>query len=356
MGKIARYRGRVDGGLSGLISRYLPDLPAMAAKTLYFSNPRHLNQLFAGHPGNLDYAESALKAKLTTREDWLKIEGDESTISQVETLFNYLDQAREQGVLIRTPDFNRFVDLVAQNKSDELRSLFEDPMVIKTRRKSIVPKTLGQKLYLQSMHRCPVVFGIGPAGTGKTYLAVARAISALLNHEVEKVILTRPAVEAGEALGFLPGDLQEKILPYLRPLYDAMADMLTSEEVARLTEKGIIEIAPLAYMRGRTLSHAYVILDEAQNTTSEQMMMFLTRLGEDSRMIITGDTTQVDLPRSKNSGLLEVEQVLQNVEGKAFHRFSGADVVRHPIVQRIIEAYDQFHNPMNAEQPPASDA
>ncbi|MEJ6604238.1 MAG: PhoH family protein [Opitutaceae bacterium] len=328
----------------------------MATKTLYFSNPRHLNQLFAGHEGNLAYAESTLRAKLTTREEWLKIDADETTISKVEALFGFLDQARAQGVSIRTPDFNRFVDLIAQDHADELRSLFADPLVIKTRRKSIVPKTLGQKLYLQSMIRCPVVFGIGPAGTGKTYLAVARAISALLNNEVERVVLTRPAVEAGEALGFLPGDLQEKILPYLRPLYDAMADMLSNDEVARLTEKGVIEIAPLAYMRGRTLSHAYVILDEAQNTTSQQMMMFLTRLGEDSRMIITGDTTQVDLPRSKNSGLLEVEQVLQNVEGTAFHRFSGADVVRHPIVQRIIEAYDQFHNPMNADKPSASDA
>jgi phosphate starvation-inducible PhoH-like protein len=206
------------------------------------------------------------------------------------------------------------------------------------------------------MQRCPVVFGTGPAGTGKTYLAVAHAIAALLNHEVERVILTRPAVEAGEALGFLPGDLQEKILPYLRPLYDAMGDMLPHDEVAKLSERGVIEIAPLAYMRGRTLSNAYVILDEAQNTTSEQMMMFLTRLGENSRMVVTGDTTQVDLPRAKSSGLLEVQQVLAGVEGIAFHEFSGADVVRHPIVQRIIAAYDRFRHPMNADSPAASDA
>ena len=328
----------------------------MATKTLYFSNPRHLNQLFGGSTENLACVESAFDAKLTTREDWLKVDGTEENISRIETLFGFLEQARSQGVIIRTADFNRFVGLVAEDKASELQALFNDPLVIQTKRKSIVPKTLGQKLYLKSMQRCPVVFGTGPAGTGKTYLAVAHAISALLNHEVERIILTRPAVEAGEALGFLPGDLQEKILPYLRPLYDAMADMLPSAEVARLSEKGIIEIAPLAYMRGRTLSRAYVILDEAQNTTSEQMMMFLTRLGEDSRMIVTGDTTQVDLPRSKNSGLLEVEQVLQNVEGIAFHQFSGADVVRHPIVQRIIEAYDHFHNPMNAGDSPASDA
>ncbi len=328
----------------------------MATKNLYFPNPRHLNQLFAGHPEHLDYAAEAFAVKLTTREEWLRIDGEEPAIACTEKLFGFLERARDQGVAIRAPDFFRFVDLMADGQAEELRSFFEDPLVIKTRRKLIVPKTLGQKLYLQSMQRCPVVFGIGPAGTGKTYLAVARAISALLNNEVEKVILTRPAVEAGEALGFLPGDLQEKILPYLRPLYDAMGDMLSPEDLARLSEKGIIEIAPLAYMRGRTLSRAYVILDEAQNTTSEQMMMFLTRLGEESRMVITGDVTQVDLPRSKNSGLLEVSQILQNVEGIAFHRFSGADVVRHPIVQRIIAAYDEFHNPMNARRPQASDA
>ncbi|HEX3731268.1 MAG TPA: PhoH family protein, partial [Opitutaceae bacterium] len=184
-----------------------------------------------------------------------------------------------------------------------------------------------------------------PAGTGKTYLAVAAAVSALLKGEVQRIVLTRPAVEAGEALGFLPGDLREKILPYLRPLYDALAEMLEAEEVARLTEKGAIEIAPLAYMRGRTLSRACIVLDEAQNTTSEQMMMFLTRLGEDSRMVVTGDITQIDLPRSKPSGLLEVGNVLREVPGVDFHTFSGADIVRHPLVQRIVEAYDRFRNP-----------
>ncbi len=195
------------------------------------------------------------------------------------------------------------------------------------------------------------MFGIGPAGTGKTYLAMAAAVSALLNHEVERIVLTRPAVEAGEALGFLPGDLREKILPYLRPLYDALHDMLDPEEVVKLTEKGIIEIAPLAYMRGRTLSRSFVVLDEAQNTTPEQMMMFLTRLGEDSRMVVTGDVTQIDLPRSKLSGLLEVRQILKDVPGIAFHAFTGDDVVRHPLVQRIIEAYDRYKNPMAGAEP-----
>jgi phosphate starvation-inducible PhoH-like protein len=218
--------------------------------------------------------------------------------------------------------------------------------VIATNRKTIVPKTLGQKLYLQSILKNPVVFGIGPAGTGKTYLAMAAAVSALLKNEVQRIILTRPAVEAGEALGFLPGDLEEKILPYLRPLYDALGDMLDPADVTRLTEKGVIEIAPLAYMRGRTLSNAFVVLDEAQNTTPEQMMMFLTRLGEESRMVITGDITQIDLPRAKQSGLLEVRHILGDIPGIDFHTFSGADVVRHPLVAKIIEAYDTYRNPM----------
>ena len=232
-----------------------------------------------------------------------------------------------------------------------MHSLLVEPLVIETKRKTIVPKTLSQKLYLQSMLRNSLVFGIGPAGTGKTYLAMAAAVRALLNNEVQKVILTRPAVEAGETLGFLPGDLREKILPYLRPLYDALDDMLDPGEVAKLTEMGLIEVAPLAYMRGRTLSHAFVILDEAQNTTPEQMMMFLTRLGEDSRMVVTGDVTQVDLPRSKQSGLLEARQILREIPGIDFHTFSAADVVRHPLVQRIIDAYDRFKNPMDEAEP-----
>jgi len=328
----------------------------MATHTLYFSNPRHLSQLYAGREENLTRAEEALGLKITTREDWVKLDGPAEAIAHGEALFHHLDKAREQGVLIRSADFNRFTQLIAEGNKAQLQALFDEPVAIRTKRKSIVPKTLGQKLYLQSIQRCAVVIGTGPAGTGKTYLAVAQAISALLNHEVERVILTRPAVEAGEALGFLPGDLQEKILPYLRPLYDAMADMLPRDEVAKLSERGVIEIAPLAYMRGRTLSNAFVILDEAQNTTSEQMMMFLTRLGENSRMVVTGDTTQVDLPRAKTSGLVEVRHILQDVEGIAFHEFSGADVVRHPLVQRIIAAYDRFRHPMNTSDSRASDA
>jgi phosphate starvation-inducible PhoH-like protein len=321
------------------------------SKTLYFSNPRHLLSLYASREENLGLVERSLGVKLVTREEWLKIDGPADAVSRTETLFGYLNEARSQGVTLRTPDFTRIIETFARGSGEELQELLGQPLVIVTNRKSIVPKTLGQKLYLQSIQQHPVVFGIGPAGTGKTYLAMAAAISALLQNQVQRLILARPAVEAGEALGFLPGDLREKILPYLRPLYDAMHDMLDAEDVARLTEKGVIEIAPLAYMRGRTLSNAYIILDEAQNTTSEQMMMFLTRLGEESRMIVTGDITQIDLPRSKQSGLVEVSRILANIPGIDFHYFSGADVVRHPLVLKIIDAYERYKNPMTAEPP-----
>ena len=321
----------------------------MPSKTLYFPNPRHLLSLYASREENLGLVERSLGVKLVTREEWLKIDGPADAVSRTETLFGYLNEARSQGVTLRTPDFTRIIETFVRGSGAELKELLGQPLVIVTNRKSIVPKTLGQKLYLQSIQQHPVVFGIGPAGTGKTYLAMAAAISALLQNQVQRLILARPAVEAGEALGFLPGDLREKILPYLRPLYDAMHDMLDTEDVARLTEKGVIEIAPLAYMRGRTLSNAYIILDEAQNTTSEQMMMFLTRLGEESRMIVTGDITQIDLPRSKQSGLVEVSRILANIPGIDFHYFSGADVVRHPLVLKIIDAYERYKNPMTAE-------
>ncbi len=323
----------------------MPD--PVVSKTLHFSNPRHLSQLYAGSIENLTRAEQMLGVKLVTREEWLKIDAPAADVTVAEELFKFLDQARVQGMAIRTPDFDRILETFARGEGAQLRELVAEPMVIPTNRKSIVPKTLGQKLYLQSMLRHSVVFGIGPAGTGKTYLAIAAAVRALLNNEVKRIILTRPAVEAGEALGFLPGDLREKILPYLRPLYDALHDMLEPADIERLTEKGLIEIAPLAYMRGRTLSDSFVILDEAQNTTPEQMMMFLTRLGEESRMVITGDITQVDLPRSKQSGLIEVRHILNHVPGLDFHFFSAADVVRHPLVQKIIAAYDEYLNPIN---------
>lgn len=313
-----------------------------ATKTLHFPNARHLNQLYCGSDDNLVLAEKTLGAALVARDGQLKIDGPAEAVARTADFFQLLNEGRTQGLAMRTPDFVRLLHAyAAPDGPARLRSLFTEPLVIATNRRSVVPKTVGQKLYLQAIQRNPVVFGIGPAGTGKTYLAMAAAISALLRNEVQRIVLTRPAVEAGEALGFLPGDLREKILPYLRPLYDAMHDLLGAEDIAKLTEKGIIEIAPLAYMRGRTLAGAYVILDEAQNTTPEQMMMFLTRLGDESRMIVTGDITQIDLPRAKSSGLVQAPRILRHIPGIEFHHFTASDVVRHPLVQKIIDAYEQ---------------
>jgi phosphate starvation-inducible PhoH-like protein len=320
----------------------------VSSKTLYYQNPRHLHQLYCGREENLLAVEKTFNVKLATREDWLKVDGADDDIARVEGFFSFLNDGRQQGLTLRNSDFTQLLDGFAQGNGAQMRTLFSEPLVITTNRKRIVPKTIGQKLYLQSIQKNPIVFGIGPAGTGKTYLAVAAAISALLKNQVQRIVLTRPAVEAGEALGFLPGDLREKILPYLRPLYDAMNDMLDAEDVARLVEKGVIEIAPLAYMRGRTLSGAFIILDEAQNTTPEQMMMFLTRLGEDARMVVTGDITQIDLPRPQQSGLLQVKHILSGITGIDFHYFTGADVVRPPLVQKIIEAYERYRHPITS--------
>jgi phosphate starvation-inducible PhoH-like protein len=310
------------------------------SKTLHYPNARHLQQLYCGSEDNLIRVEQTLAVRLVTRDEWLQIDGPADALARTEEFFTLLNTGRTQGLALRTPDFVRLLHLYSKDGGASLRTLFNEPLVIATKRRSVVPKTIGQKLYLQAIQKNPVVFGIGPAGTGKTYLAMAAAISALLRNQVQRIVLTRPAVEAGETLGFLPGDLREKILPYLRPLYDALHDMLDAEDVATLSEKGVIEIAPLAYMRGRTLANAYIILDEAQNTTPEQMMMFLTRLGDDSRMIVTGDITQIDLPRAKQSGLTQAPRVLKNIPGIEFHTFTASDVVRHPLVQKIIEAYE----------------
>jgi len=310
------------------------------SKKLHYPNARHLQQLYCGSEDNLTRVEQTFAVRLVTRDEWLQLEGAPEAIARAEEFFTLLNIGRSQGLAMRTPDFVRLLQLYSRDGGASLRTLFNEPLVIATKRKSVVPKTIGQKLYLQAIQKNPVVFGIGPAGTGKTYLAMAAAISALLKNQVQRIVLTRPAVEAGETLGFLPGDLREKILPYLRPLYDALHDMLDAEDVATLSEKGVIEIAPLAYMRGRTLANAFIILDEAQNTTPEQMMMFLTRLGDDSRMIVTGDITQIDLPRAKQSGLTQAPRVLKNIPGIEFHTFTATDVVRHPLVQKIIEAYE----------------
>lgn len=311
----------------------------MASKTLNFENPRLINQLYCGNLENLASVERALGVKIAARDNWLSLEGEDEAVQKAEALFAILSDGRAQGLKIKNADFAHMLDGVARGEADRLRSLFSSAMVLQTSKRSIVPKTLGQKQYLRAIADNDVVLGIGPAGTGKTYLAMAAAISALLKNDVQRLILTRPAVEAGEALGFLPGDLREKLLPYLRPLYDAMYEMMDREDAARLMEKGVIEIAPLAYMRGRTLNNAFIILDEAQNTTVEQMMMFLTRLGDGSKMVVTGDVTQIDLPRSKPSGLIQAQRILAEVKGIEVFTFGPADVVRHPLVLRILEAY-----------------
>lgn len=311
----------------------------MPVETLQFSSPHLLSQLYANDVRNLDQVEQLLDVTLVNRDDWLRIEGDSESINQVISLFQFLESARDQGINIRTSDFHYTLRCIADGKADELREIYEKPLVIKLKQRSIIPKTLNQKRYLQCIDRNTITFGIGPAGTGKTYLAMAMGLKELLAGAVERIILTRPAVEAGEALGFLPGELQEKVLPYLTPLYDAMNDMMGKELIMQLVGRGTIEIAPLAYMRGRTLSNAFVILDEAQNSTHEQMMMFLTRLGDGSRMAVTGDITQIDLPQSKQSGLKEASRILKDIEGLKMFHFESQDVVRHPLVQDIINAY-----------------
>lgn len=322
----------------------------MPSETLQFDSPRLLSQLYCDDEANLQKIEKDLHVELVARDDWLKIEGTSDSLEKTRQLFDYLEEGRSQGLKIRNSDFEYMLQTVRHGRVEELKELFEDPLLIRIRRKSIVPKTVNQKRYLKFIHKNTVIFGAGPAGTGKTFLAMACALEALLNEQVEKIILTRPAVEAGEALGFLPGDLEEKILPYLRPLYDAMYDILGKEETHRLMERGLVEIAPLAYMRGRTLSKAYIVLDEAQNTTPEQMMMFLTRLGEGGKMIVTGDITQIDLPRSKQSGLKQAVRILSQVEGIKVFYFDDTDVVRHPLVQRIINAYERYKDAPGMER------
>ena len=314
----------------------------MPSETLTFPSPRHLNQVYCGDETNLARAESAFGVTLVAREEWLRIDGDEASVARAVDFFKLLETGRGQGIKISSMDFRNVLEAVCRGDAPLLEELFRDPLVLRLRQTSVVPKTINQKRYLQFIQSHDVVFGIGPAGTGKTYLAVAAALAALAEKQVKRLIITRPAVEAGEALGFLPGYLQEKLLPYLRPLYDALHDMLGKEETARHMEKGLIEIAPLAYMRGRTLSNAYIVLDEAQNTTPEQMMMFLTRLGENSRMIITGDITQVDLPKRQKSGLKQAVEILPGIAGIKLFYFDGGDVVRHPLVSKIIRAYEAY--------------
>ncbi|MDR0534301.1 MAG: PhoH family protein [Verrucomicrobiales bacterium] len=309
------------------------------SKVLNFENARALSGLYAGDSSLLESLEQKFDVKVTTRDGWMKVEGPQKGLDQTAELFSQLQQATKNGVKIRGHEFRYTLNAIAKGQSSDLDDLWKSRITLSGHKSSLVPKTFAQKAYLDAIRNHDLCFGVGPAGTGKTFLAVAMAVAALKHEDVHRIILTRPAVEAGEALGFLPGDLNEKIFPYLRPLYDALQDLLGAEEVSRYMEKGIIEIAPLAYMRGRTLANSFVILDEAQNTTTEQMFMFLTRLGPDSQCVVTGDPTQIDLPRHRKSGLVEAMQALCHIEGIAFYRFNEQDVIRHELVGKIVAAY-----------------
>ena len=313
----------------------------MPSITLYFDSARQAQQLFNNETKNLHLLKESLGVDATARDGWIKLDGGKDAIDRAQHVF---DSLREQLISGNHPgdrEFLKALETVKENGADVLKSLNAHKITTSPRKPHVIPKTLGQKNYLQAIGSHDITFGVGPAGTGKTYLAMAMAVSALRNGDASRIILTRPAVEAGEALGFLPGDLREKLSPYLRPLHDALTDMMPVEETQKHMERETIEIAPLAYMRGRTLNNAFVILDEAQNSTNEQMYMFLTRLGYNSKAVITGDPTQIDLPPSKPSGLIEALLTLNNTEGIAINHFSERDVVRHQLVQQIIHAYEK---------------
>jgi phosphate starvation-inducible PhoH-like protein len=305
---------------------------------LEFDDPHQLSNLYNNDEKLLRIMEEVLGITVTTRDAWMRFTGPSAAIKRASWAFNRLQQLYQRETIIGACEFLEALhqsDLDSQQKKNDL--IFCSP-----RKPPVVPQTESQHAYLEQIDKHDITFGLGPAGTGKTYLAVAKAVAALKQEKVSRIILTRPAVEAGEALGFLPGELKEKIFPYLRPLYDALHDMLEPEEIQRYVDKNILEIAPLAYMRGRTLNHAFIILDEAQNTTTEQMFMFLTRIGRGSRCIITGDVTQIDLPKNKPSGLLEAIAILKKTAGIGFHHFTEKDVVRHSLIQIIIKAYQKY--------------
>lgn len=297
--------------------------------------------LFGPQDTFLKIIESEIPARIDSREAIINISGEQRHVESLQQLFDVLLQLVRNGYILTERDVLYAVDLAKELRADQLLDLYKGEITTTFRGKPIRVKTIGQKHYVTTIKKRDIVFGIGPAGTGKTYLAVVLAVAALKEGTAKRIVLTRPAVEAGESLGFLPGDLQEKVDPYLRPLYDALYDVMGPDQVAKALERGLIEIAPLAYMRGRTLDDSFIILDEAQNTTPEQMKMFLTRLGFGSKMVITGDVTQIDLPRGKKSGLVEAKTVLNQIDDIGFVFFAEQDVVRHSLVQKIIVAYDK---------------
>ena len=301
-------------------------------------------QLFGEHNGNLQKIASALEVRVNARGNTVFIEGEVIAARLAENLLNQLYGLLEANFPVHPNDVDYAINVLSGNDRAKLKDIFLDAVLVKSKQSFIAPKSPAQKEYIDAIRNNDIVFGIGPAGTGKTYLAMAMAVEALNKGRLSRIVLTRPAVEAGEALGFLPGDLAEKVDPYLRPLYDALHDMMRFEKVNSLMHQGIIEVAPIAFMRGRTLNDAFIILDEAQNTTSEQMKMFLTRIGFNSKAIITGDITQIDLPTDKPSGLVQAKNILQGIKGIRFVFFSKIDVVRHRLVQDIIKAYEDMED------------
>ena len=309
---------------------------------LTFSDIDLTKQLFGEHNGNLQRIAEAIGIKIHARGSTVIIQGDSIATNLAKNILNQLYGLLKEKLPVYPSDIDYAVRALCSDDNIKLKDIFLDKVFISSKKHFITPKNRAQKEYIDAIRNYDMVFGIGPAGTGKTYLAMAMAVSALSKKQINRIILTRPAVEAGEALGFLPGDLAEKIDPYLRPLYDALHDMMRFEKVSNLMHQGVIEVAPLAFMRGRTLNDAFIILDEAQNTTSEQMKMFLTRIGFNSRTVITGDVTQTDLPANKSSGLIETKNILQGIDGIKFVFFSKTDVVRHKLVQKIINAYEEL--------------
>src|SRR5258707_11839456 len=311
---------------------------------------RDIETLFGTRDENLHVLEDGLNINIDLRSDRIELEGAPRDVARAEQLFADYEHLRKSGHQFVNGDLSSMLRVVVGDPNVTLRGLAEAGRQRSFGRRTVQPKSPNQRRYLEAIEKHDMVFGVGPAGTGKTYLAVAMAISALLNKQVNRIILARPAVEAGERLGFLPGTLQEKIDPYLRPLYDALFDMMDPERVERYLEKNVIEIAPIAFMRGRTLNDSFVIMDEAQNTTTEQMKMFVTRLGFGSKAVITGDITQIDLPNSRRSGLLEAMEALKTVEGINFVHFDETDVVRHQLVQRIVRAYEDYKTQQGTTQ------